>query len=345
MPDAPVPPAAHVRHIVRPPGLHRLSAHGRRWADEVGDPVTDPAVLDRLDRLRIPPAWTHVWAATDPDAALQATGVDARGRTQYRYSEAAVAAASENKFHHLLQFAGALPVLREAVEADLGGGVAGQRATAVVVRLLDRGLFRVGNDRYARDNHTYGLTTLRRDQVTLVGDTAVFDFVGKEHLALHLEVEDAAATAVLRELRAQLGPPDGALFATEDPPLWRRVDSATVNSFIHTHGGVAGSAKAFRTWGATVVAAAVTAGATFPAPSSRRSADLLPYDAAARLLGNTPVVARASYVHPDAITAGRTAAVIGAVRNAAARLGSEDVRHVFPDPEVQASVLDHLSER
>jgi len=341
-------PAA--RHIIRPPGLHRMTGRPERWVDSEGEPVVDPAVVERLHRLSIPPAWTHVWASLDAESPVQATGVDFRGRTQYRYSAAAVAAAERNKFDHLLQFAASLPALRERVSADLAASTADPasilqptRVTAALVRLLDRGLFRVGNERYARDNHTYGLTTLRRDQVSVAGDTATFDFVGKEHVEHHLVVTDAAAVAVVAQLLDQESDPAVPVFATPDPPLWRRVDSVTVNSYIHSHGAVVASAKTFRTWGATVVAASVAAGASFrDATRVRRSADLIAYDAAAHMLGDTPAVARRSYVHPQALSAGRSDRVVAAVRQASKTSDSDDVRDIFHDHGVQAVVLDFL---
>jgi DNA topoisomerase I len=338
------------RHIIRPPGLHRLSSRPDSWADLEGNPVVDAAVTDRLRRLSIPPGWTHVWASLDPASPVQATGVDYRGRTQYRYSDAAEAAASQDKFDHLLQFAAYLPQLREQVDADLGAVVPAseeelepRRVTAAVIRLLDRGLFRVGNERYARDNHTYGLTTLRRNQVSVADDTATFDFVGKEHIEHHLVVTDAGAAAVVAALLAQEADPEFPVFATSDPPLWRRIDSVTVNSYIHAHGAVMASAKTFRTWGATVAAASVAAGASFhDGPKTRRNFDLVPYDAAAHMLGDTPAVARRSYVHPLAVEAGRSAAVAAAVRAATSESDSDDVRDVFHDSGVQAAVFDFL---
>ncbi|MFF1632613.1 hypothetical protein [Leifsonia sp. NPDC058248] len=344
----PSEPAA--RHIIRPPGLHRLSSRPESWADSEGNTVVDAAVTDRLRLLRIPPAWTHVWASPDPTSPIQATGVDSRGRTQYRYSAEAAVAASQDKFDHLLQFAASLPHLRQQVNADLGAvplasteELEPRRVTAAVIRLLDRGLFRVGNERYARDNHTYGLTTLRRNQVSVAGDTATFDFIGKEHIGHHLVVTDSGAAAVVTELLEQEADPEIPVFATADPPLWRRIDSVTVNSYIHSHGAVTASAKTFRTWGATVVAAAVVAGAAFhDVATTRRSPDLVPYDAAAHLLGDTRAVARRSYVHPQAVQAGRSEKVAVAVGIATSESDSDDVRDIFHDHRVQAAVLDFL---
>ncbi len=332
-----------MRHVIRPPGLHRLSTRPPGWADSQGAPVVDEAVLARLGALRIPPGWTHVWASADAASPIQATGIDSRGRTQYRYSAAALERSRANKFSHLLEFASSLPTLRHQVEKDLTSASPdeppeGPVVAAAAVRLLDRGLFRVGNERYARENDTYGLTTLRRAHVNVERDTAVFDFIGKEHISHHKVVNDSTVAPVLRALLAQDCAPTQPLFATSAPPSWRRVDSTTVNSYIHTHGAVSASAKAFRTWGATVAAAAVAAGAVFSTTAHSRQERLKPYDAAARLLGNTPTVARAAYVHPDAVSVGGNDEVVTALETAIARQGSPLVEEVMHDPGLQAAV-------
>jgi DNA topoisomerase-1 len=315
-----------------------------------GEAMLDGDVLDRLRALRIPPGWTHVWASADAASPIQATGIDARGRTQYRYSVAALERSRASKFSHLLEFASSLPRLRRQIDADLLSAtdhrhLEGTIVAAAVVRLLDRGFFRVGNERYARDNNTYGLTTLRRAQLRVDGATAVFDFIGKEHIRHHKVIQDASVAPVLRDLLAQDCAPTQLLFATSAPPFWRRVDSTTVNSYIHTHGAVSASAKTFRTWGATVAAAAVAAGASFGDAPNRRHERLTPYDAAAHLLGNTPAVARAAYVHPEAIAVGGSDEVAAAVEAATSRVGSPLVQDVIHDQGLQTAVKEALVRR
>ena len=185
----------------RPPGLHRITARPDKWVDEAGGSVDDPAVLQRLRRLAIPPAWVDVWASADGNASVQATGVDQRGRTQYRYSPVARHLASDYKFARMTMFAAAIPALRLQVARDIAryrqDPLGARVVTAAIVRLLERGLLRVGNDRYARDNHTYGLTTLRRNHVDTRGSTITFHFIGKEHLSHTVTVHDEVTAKVV----------------------------------------------------------------------------------------------------------------------------------------------------
>jgi DNA topoisomerase-1 len=333
--------------LCRAAGLHRTADGG--WIDDLGAPVTDQDTVTRLRALGIPPAWHEVWASPDAHARVQATGVDARGRTQYRYSSAAQQAASEHKFGDLLLFGDSLPALRARVDSHLARLPADstahrvKRATAAAVRLIDRGLFRVGSDRYARDNHTYGLTTLTAEHVRVSGSAIEFTFVGKEHRPWHLAVDDPQAAADVGELVA--GATDGApLFSVGAPDGRYAVSSAVVNAYIHGATSAPATAKTFRTWGGTAAAAAVSAGAASPVPVAvaPRRPDLVAYDAAAFLLGNTRDVARRSYVHPLALEAGQGTAVVAAVTRAARSMGSSDVRVVLRDDRVVAALVGEL---
>ncbi len=310
--------------------------------------MTDPAVLGRLRRLAIPPAWTDVWATLDASSPVQATGVDGRGRTQYRYAPEATALAADRKFDQMLVFAAALPALRKTVNDDLAGRhhdvLALRTVTAAVVRLLDRGLLRVGNERYARDNHTYGLTTLRRDQVAVHGPTITFDFVGKEHIAHKVTVTDRAAARVVSALLATSGNDASPLFSIAGEHPAHLVTSAAVNAYLHSHTGAPATAKVFRTWGGTVAAVAVLAGAEPPASSPRQPKERLAAGAAAALLGDTVAVTRSSYIHPAWLDAGRSPVVASAVADAATRLRTRSVTVLFPDPAVQSAVLTELAD-
>ena len=231
-----------------PPGLHRISLS--RWVDEEGQDVEDPETLERLRSLAIPPAWEHVWASEDPTARVQARGMDARGRIQYRYSPAAKAESARNRFAHMLDFAQRLPNLREDVQRQLRRRPAAPDSAQVValaVRLLDLGLFRVGTARYTRDNNTHGLTTLRARHVTVDRDVIFFDYVGKEHVRQLRSVEDRRAATIMTRLLACGGAREDDLVFRSCLPPRQRVDSASVNSYIHAVCGASASAKVFRT--------------------------------------------------------------------------------------------------
>jgi DNA topoisomerase-1 len=331
----------------RPPGLHRITARPDEWVDEAGVSVNDWAVLERLRRLAIPPAWVDVWASPDANASIQATGVDQRGRTQYRYSPAARDLASDYKYARMTLFAAALPALRLQVAHDLAryrqDPLSARVVTAAIVRLLERGLLRVGNDQYARDNHTYGLTTLRRNHVDTRGSTITFHFIGKEHLPHTVTVHDQATAKVMKTLVRAADNDAQPIFAVTDGRGTHHVTSAAVNAYLHAHTQAPASAKVFRTWGATVAAVAVLAGAEPPADVSARSRERLAIRAAATLLGDTASVTRSSYIHPAWIDAGRSELVTAAVAESTDRVGTHAVADLFTDPGVQAAVLSGIT--
>jgi DNA topoisomerase-1 len=328
--------------------LHRITARPDTWVDEAGGSIDDPAVLQRLRRLAIPPAWVDVWASTDADSSVQATGVDQRGRTQYRYSPAARDLASDAKFARMTLFATAIPSLRLQIERDIAqyrkDPFGAPVVTAAMVRLLERGLLRVGSDRYARDNHTYGLTTLRRNHVDTHGSNITFHFVGKEHLAHTVTVHDQATAKVVSALVSAANDDTQPIFAVAGEHGTHHVTSATVNAYLHAHTQAPASAKVFRTWGATVAAVSVLAGAEPPTGVSARSRERLAIGAAASLLGDTASVTRSSYIHPAWINVGRSDSVSAAVAESSDRLGTNAVASLFTDPGVQAAVLSGITD-
>jgi DNA topoisomerase-1 len=332
----------------RPPGLHRISARPDLWVDEAGGAVDDAAVLERLQRLAVPPAWVDVWASADASAGVQATGVDQRGRTQYRYSPAARHLASDYKFARMTLFAAAIPALRLQVARDIAryrqDPLDARVVTAAIVRLLERGLLRVGNDRYARDNHTYGLTTLRRNHVDTRGSTITFHFIGKEHIAHTVTVHDPVTAEVVGALLNAADNDEQPIFAVTGERGTHYVTSTAVNAYLHAHTQAPASAKVFRTWGATVAAVAVLAGAEPPADVSARSRERLAVGAAATLLGDTAAVTRSSYIHPAWIDVGRSDLVAAAVAESSDRVGTRAVGSLFTDPAVQAAVLSGITD-
>jgi DNA topoisomerase I len=279
------------------PGLRRTRAGTSFiYQDERGALVEDPVVLDRIRALAIPPAWSAVWIAPCADAHLQATGVDSRGRKQYRYHPAWQHERDQVKFHDMEAFGRAQRPLRRRIKLELGedGEPLGhRRVLALSLRLLDIGLLRVGSDRYARDNRHYGLTTLLREQVTVGPDQAVFDYVGKAGKRQRLAITDAQALEVLAALkRRRQGPPELLVFRAAH--RWTRIHREDVNNFLRAESGGPFSAKEYRTWNATVIAAATLA-AVRPHPSR---APAVASRAVAAALGNTPTVARQSYIDP-----------------------------------------------
>jgi DNA topoisomerase IB len=303
-----VSPAAAVPGLIRSdphgPGIIReRSSDGFRYHDPAGAEVTDPETLHRIGALGIPPAWKEVWISPDPLGHIQATGIDSRGRTQYRYHQVWRVQRDAQKFAHMLRFANALPALRSATVTDLGGRhLDRDRVTAAAVRLLDLGLFRIGGERYAELDHHYGATTLRKHDVTVTRGGVAFDYIAKEGKRRTITVADEGVRSVVRALVSS-GSTSDSLFCFHDRGTWRPLRSHEVSSYIATRAGGHFTAKEFRTWNATVLMALLLANAD-PAPTarSRTSAVTAAVRAVAGWLGDTPAVARASYIDPRVIS-------------------------------------------
>jgi DNA topoisomerase I len=296
------------------PGIRRRKAgRGFVYFDPAGNRITDPEVLERARSLVIPPAWTDVWICTDPRGHIQATGVDARGRRQYRYHDVWRERRDREKFDHMLEFARALPKLRHHAGQHLVlDGLPRERVLACAARLLDLGFFRIGTEGYAEENQTYGLATIHKRHVKLEPPSTVnFDYVSKGSKRRIQSVVDPEVYAVVEALkRRRGGKPE--LLAWSRGREWVDVRSADINLYIKEVTGGDFSAKDFRTWNATVLAAvalAVSNGAT--SPTARKRAVARAMKEVAHYLGNTPAVCRASYVDPrvvDRYRAGQTIA-------------------------------------
>jgi DNA topoisomerase IB len=292
-------------------GLRRERQGGRfTYRDAGGEPVTDPETLARIDALKIPPAWTDVWIAGAQNAHLQATGLDAKGRRQYLYHPAWRERRDAEKFTDMLAFAQRLPALRATVKDRLGGkGETRERVLALALRLLDVGFFRVGWDRYARDNGHVGLTTLRRDQVQLLELAVRFDFVAKAGKRRRLTVRDAQAVRALAPLERRRGGPQ-ELLAYRANGGWRRLQAADVNNGLRCWAAGAYSAKEFRTWAATTLAAVALAREDADGHGGPRAVNRAVRQVSTAL-GNTPKVARESYIDPRVIREFEDGSVIG----------------------------------
>lgn len=293
--------AAGLRHVTDAmPGIRRVPrGDGFAYVDDDGDPVRDDETIARIRALTIPPAWTDVWICASDRGHVQATGRDARGRKQYRYHSRWRKARDEAKYGRLIEFAEALPALRKKVKSDMAlPGLPREKVEAAVVRLLDKTLIRVGNDEYARDNGSYGLTTMRAKHAKVNGSTVRFEFKGKSGKTHSIDVNDARAARIVRRCREL---PGHELFQHIDDGGERRsVGSEDVNDYVRAVMGQDFTAKDFRTWAGTVFCA--TALAKVGGFETEREAKANVNDAVkavAALLGNTPAVSRACYVHPQ----------------------------------------------
>jgi DNA topoisomerase-1 len=331
------------RSSIDTPGItRRRRGRGFSYEDPSGA-VTDPDTLERIRALAIPPAWTDVWICPDPDGHIQATGVDAAERRQYLYHDRWRARRDAEKFERMIAFAHALPRLRERVSSDLAlGGMPRDRALACAVRLLDRAFFRVGSEAYTRRNGSFGLATLRKDHVKLRDGMVVFDFVAKSGKRLVQEVSDPSVQPAISMLRRRRGG-GPELLAYQEEGRWRDLRSGEINEYVREAAGGEFTAKDFRTWHATVLAAvflALGARTSTSATSGRRMVSSAVREVAG-LLGNTPAVARASYIDPRVVDRYEQGITIGQTLE---RLGIDDVTDdVFREP-VEAAVLDLLEE-
>jgi DNA topoisomerase-1 len=275
-------------------GFTYVLAGGRR--------VTDPATLERIRKLAIPPAYRDVWICPDAHGHLQATGIDARGRKQYRYHPKWREVRDAHKFARMLEFGRALPRIHRAVSRHLKTrGMTREKVLATLVRLLERTLIRVGNEEYARSNGSYGLTTLRNRHVKLKGDALLFRFRGKHGIRHEIRIEDPRAAKVVRGC---LDLPGQELFEyVDDTGVVRAIGSSDVNDYLRTISGETFTAKDFRTWHATSEVLEALAGEDFT--TARESKEKLKgvLQTVARRLGNTPAMCRKCYVNPVVIDA------------------------------------------
>jgi DNA topoisomerase I len=293
-----------VRADPRSPGITRARiGDGFRYSDASGADVTQSGTLERIRALAIPPAWADVWISPDPAGHIQATGVDSRGRTQYRYHELWRQQRDALKFDHMLRFADALPALRAAVLRDLDGpGMSRDHVAGVAVRLIDLGLFRIGGERYAELDHHYGVTTLEKRHVQVDGGGLTFDYVAKEGKRRAIAIDDEAVQPTVRALA---GSDNGleTLLCWQADGVWHPLHSHDVSAYIAGNAGGHFTAKEFRTWNATVLMALLLAGAG-PAATQRETTRVITASVrgVADRLGDTPAVARASYIDPRLIS-------------------------------------------
>jgi DNA topoisomerase-1 len=288
----------------RGPGITRERGQGGfRYSDPSGAEVTQREALQRIGALAIPPAWTNVWISPDPLGHIQATGVDRRGRTQYRYHQRWREQRDAQKFLHMLRFASVLPALRAATVEDLArAGLDRDRVAASAVRLIDLGLFRIGGEKYAELDHHYGATTLEKRHVTVTRDGLMFDYVAKEGKRRAITVTDEVVLPTVRALARSDNGLD-TLFSYQHGGSWRILHSHDVSNYIAARAGGHFTAKEFRTWNATVLMALSLANAP-PSQAARSRARFIAasFREVAGWLGDTPAVARGSYIDPQLIS-------------------------------------------
>jgi DNA topoisomerase-1 len=325
------------------PGIRRLRAGKRfRYVHADGTPVREPETLQRIRQLALPPAWRDVWICPRDDGHLQATGRDDRGRKQYRYHDRWRAVRDEVKFDRMIAFGRALPKLRKRVAKDLRRpGLPREKVLATVVRLLEVTLIRVGNEEYARENKSYGLTTLRGHHVAINGSTLRFHFRGKSGVLHEVAVTDLRLARILRDLQDL---PGQELFLYEaDAGVTRAVNSTDVNEYLREVTGQPFTAKDFRTWAGTLLAAqALQSFAAFDSKTQARRNVVEAIDRVARRLGNTRTICRRCYVHPAVVDAYLDGTLAGVLAQRAEKELIENLSHLPPE---EAAVIAFLQQR
>jgi DNA topoisomerase-1 len=271
------------------------------YFDTEGQQIRDEARLLRIRRLAIPPAYTDVWICPMPNGHIQATGRDARGRKQYRYHERWREARDENKYDRMVVFGKALPKIRRRVNRDLKQrGLPRSKVLATVVQLLERTFIRIGNDEYAKDNKSFGLTTMRNHHVDVKGEKLKFSFKGKSGVKHEVDVSDRRLAKIIRQLQDLPGQ-DVFQYVNGDGKV-RDVTSQDVNDYLREITGEEFTAKDFRTWAGTVLAAmALNAQEAFQNKTQAKKNVKDAISAVSKILGNTPTVCRKCYVHPDVL--------------------------------------------
>ena len=298
-----MPPAIRLRRSdPAGPGVRRRRrGKGFEYVDAEGTKLDDPEILQRIHELVIPPAWQEVWICPYPGGHIQATGIDARGRKQYLYHQKWRQRRDQEKFDDMIRFARSLPPMREAVERDLHSGeLSYEQVLACAVRLLDKGFFRIGSEDYAVTNETYGLATIHKSHVKLLDDDVLlFDYPAKHGKRRVQSVVDGDVAAVIGRLKARRGG-GRELLAYKRGGRWVDVRSPDINQYLKEVTGLDVSAKDFRTWNATVLAAVALAvsGVARGTKTGRKRAVTRAIKEVAHYLGNTPAVARASYIDP-----------------------------------------------
>jgi DNA topoisomerase-1 len=334
---------AWLRYVSCPmPGIRReKSGDGFRYRYATGDIVADPEVLKRIRSLAIPPAWTQVWICPDPEGHLQATGCDARKRKQYRYHPRWREVREENKYARMIAFGQALPAIRKRLRKDLGlPGLSRRKVLATVVRLLEVSLIRVGNEEYERENESFGLTTMKDRHVDVNGSEICFHFRGKGGKRHHVDVRDGRLARIVRSCQDLPGQ-ELFQYVDENGEL-QDVKSTDVNEYLREITGADFTAKDFRTWAGTILAAlALHEFQKFDSKAQAKKNVVRAIESVAARLGNTPTICKKCYVHPDVIEGYLDGTLARALGRRAKRLG-DSLSRLRPE---EAAVLALLQRR
>ena len=329
------------------PGFtRRRRGKGFEYLRPDGTRLRDRKALERIRELAIPPAWRDVWICDDALGHIQATGIDARGRKQYRYHDKWRERRDREKFESMVEFGRALPKLRKQVDRDLGRrGYGRERVLACAVRLLDRGFFRIGSEGYAEENQTYGVATMRRRHVDVTGETVTFDYEAKGGKRRVQTIMDPDLAKLIRALDSRQGG-GRELLAYKAKGEWRDVRSDDINAYVRETSGGEFSAKDFRTWNGTVLAAVALAAYArereVETKAARTRAKNLAVKQVASFLGNTPAVCRASYIDPRVLDRFDGGLTIGGVLD---RLPEDPSEWPEVQGPIERAVLDLLEPR
>ncbi|MBV9232259.1 MAG: DNA topoisomerase IB [Chloroflexi bacterium] len=306
-----------------------------------GKPIHDQEVLKRIRSLAIPPAWARVWICPDPRGHIQATGRDAKGRKQYRYHPAWRKIRDETKYDRMIDFGKALPSIREHVAHDLAlTGLPRERVLATVVRLLDTTSMRIGNEEYARENSSFGLTTVREDHVAVEGSQIHFKFRGKRGKEHVFDVKDRQLAKIVK--RCQDLPGHELFHYIDCNKELRTIQSEDVNEYLKQITGQDFTAKDFRTWAGTVAATcALQDLGQYETQTQAKKNVVRAIESAAQHLGNTPAICRKSYVHPEVIDAYLNGSLLKAIDQHDQKTAQETLRGLRPE---EISVLAFLEQ-
>jgi DNA topoisomerase-1 len=325
------------------PGIRREAAgDGFRYVAPDGTIIEDEATLARIKALAIPPAYTDVWISPLANSHLQATGHDAKGRKQYRYHPKWRAFRDENKYDRMMAFGAALPRIRERVARDLARpGLPREKVLATIVRLLETTFIRVGNEQYAQENQHYGLTTLHNEHVEVAGTTLQFHFVGKSGKAHQITLHDRRLARIVARLRDL---PGEELFEYQGPDGQpHKISSDDVNAYLHEIAGDEFTAKDFRTWAGTVLAAlALQELEAFDSQTQAKKNVMAAIKSVAERLGNTPAVCRKCYVHPEVLASYLDGSMAEGLKQVAEQELADDLHTLRPE---EAAVMALLQQR